>query len=225
MFTFENTVKIVGSGLAGLTGTIASLLFYEEKDRGSIITSCVTGLICCLIIKEKLDDFFIKLRLSARNDPIVLQTRTAIERIRRDRELLRSQHATGTLSTNAFFSNRIDPYALAGKISGLAAILEERGNIDELPKDVFCPIDRTVMKDPVQTASGHSYERSALQSYYYAGGASCPMNRNIPLGNPRTLPTNLALQIRIHAILKEKTESMSSAKQNQVKVGKMGSTQ
>ncbi|KAK9051385.1 hypothetical protein SSX86_028012 [Deinandra increscens subsp. villosa] len=46
----------------------------------------------------------------------------------------------------------------------------------------YCPITREVMVDPVETASGHTFERTAIEKWLADGGTSCPLT-GIPLDN------------------------------------------
>lgn len=43
----------------------------------------------------------------------------------------------------------------------------------------ICPITKEVMKDPVQIASGQTYERSAIQKWFQAGQTRCPMGEDL----------------------------------------------
>jgi len=226
MCKFEKTIRILSAGAAGIAGMIATLLLSSEKADRCLTNLCLVGLLSYIITDNGLNFFVSDLHVKGRNDPTAQQIMATTEQMKRDVQLLRRQFLTIPSLAPTLFSNKTaDPYGLVNKIESLASILENRGKIDELPKDIFCPINMTVMKDPVQTSSGHSYERSALQSYYCAGGMSCPMNRSLPLENPRTLPTNLALQIRIHAILQEKLKNTSSTPKDPVQVSKHSLTQ
>ncbi|XP_076946240.1 U-box domain-containing protein 44-like [Bidens hawaiensis] len=46
----------------------------------------------------------------------------------------------------------------------------------------YCPITREVMVDPVETASGHTFERAAIVKWLADGGNLCPLT-TIPLDN------------------------------------------
>ena len=44
----------------------------------------------------------------------------------------------------------------------MAPISSAAADMDELPPEIFCPITTEIMVDPVVTADGHTYERSAI---------------------------------------------------------------
>ncbi|XP_076950309.1 U-box domain-containing protein 44-like [Bidens hawaiensis] len=56
----------------------------------------------------------------------------------------------------------------------------------------YCPITREVMVDPVETASGHTFERAAIEKWLADGGNLCPLT-TIPLDN-RILRPNKTLR-------------------------------
>ena len=49
-----------------------------------------------------------------------------------------------------------------GRGGGMAPISSAAADMDELPPEIFCPITTEIMVDPVVTADGHTYERSAI---------------------------------------------------------------
>ena len=66
-------------------------------------------------------------------------------------------------------------------------------------EDMFiCPISLVIMQDPVQTTSGHTFERSAIEDWF-RGHNTCPLtNEEIP----NTLTPNFALRSVIETYLK-----------------------
>jgi hypothetical protein len=62
------------------------------------------------------------------------------------------------------------------------------------PKSIMCPITLEIMKDPVIVVSGESYERTAIETWFYS-------NNTLPLSNiviiDKTLYPNRALKIYI----------------------------
>ncbi|XP_076946239.1 U-box domain-containing protein 43-like [Bidens hawaiensis] len=56
----------------------------------------------------------------------------------------------------------------------------------------YCPITREVMVDPVETASGHTFERAAIEKWLADGSSLCPLTM-IPLDN-RILRPNKTLR-------------------------------
>lgn len=63
------------------------------------------------------------------------------------------------------------------------------------PDDFFCPITQELMQDPVIAQDGHTYERSAIESWFQHGSGLSPMT-NQPLPNDSIIPNfNLKSQI------------------------------
>jgi hypothetical protein len=56
----------------------------------------------------------------------------------------------------------------------------------------YCPINMDVMVDPVETSSGRTFERSAIEKWFAAGNDVCPLT-NIPL-NTLVLRPNKSLR-------------------------------
>ena len=63
-----------------------------------------------------------------------------------------------------------------------------------IPDDFICPITQTLMRDPLVTKEGHSFERGAILEWIYANG-TCPLTRR-PLSSCQLIP-NSALRIKI----------------------------
>ncbi|KAD4982761.1 hypothetical protein R6Q59_002388 [Mikania micrantha] len=57
----------------------------------------------------------------------------------------------------------------------------------------YCPITREVMVDPVETASGHTFERTAIEKWLADGSNLCPLTL-IPLDNPILRPNKTLRQ-------------------------------
>ncbi|XP_019709694.1 U-box domain-containing protein 44 isoform X2 [Elaeis guineensis] len=56
----------------------------------------------------------------------------------------------------------------------------------------YCPITRDVMEDPVETSSGQTFERSAIEKWFADGNTNCPLTM-IPL-NTEVLRPNITLR-------------------------------
>lgn len=64
---------------------------------------------------------------------------------------------------------------------------------------ITCPISLEIMRDPVMTTQGHTYERSTIQAWFDSGHKTDPLT-NQPLLN-ETLITNYAIKSIIESIL------------------------
>lgn len=64
---------------------------------------------------------------------------------------------------------------------------------DDVPEDFYCPITTEVMDDPVMSADGFTYERSAIATWFQRHDSS-PMTREVV---PPTLIPNRSLRSRI----------------------------
>jgi len=85
------------------------------------------------------------------------------------------------------------------EINALVTTCEEldidlNGQIDP---DWICPILHRVMADPVKVPDGHCYERMVLQNWYEGGARRAILNERLALPNPRGMPTEIGLQVRI----------------------------
>ena len=63
------------------------------------------------------------------------------------------------------------------RVEQLADSKEQRNQAesdDDCPPDFLCPILQTLMKDPVQAADGHSYERSSITAWLEKGNRTSP---------------------------------------------------
>ena len=60
---------------------------------------------------------------------------------------------------------------------------------DNAPADFYCPILQTVMVDPVCTADGHTYERSAIEEWLRPGRMTSP-NTNLRLSTAALTPNH-----------------------------------
>jgi len=73
--------------------------------------------------------------------------------------------------------------------------LEDDESTMEAPSSFQCPLTMEVMRDPVMTKYGHSYERDAILSWLVKNNGSCPMTRQpLKLGD---IITNHQLRARI----------------------------
>eukprot|EP00930_Biecheleria_cincta_P047837 TRINITY_DN33236_c0_g1_i1.p1 TRINITY_DN33236_c0_g1~~TRINITY_DN33236_c0_g1_i1.p1 ORF type:complete len:396 (+),score=79.84 TRINITY_DN33236_c0_g1_i1:49-1236(+) len=72
--------------------------------------------------------------------------------------------------------------------------LDTEGEYEGLrvPPSFRCPISQEVMRDPVVTADGHTYERSSIEEWFRQGRRTSPLT-NVSLPN-RELLSNLALR-------------------------------
>ena len=64
------------------------------------------------------------------------------------------------------------------RVEQLADSKEQRNQAesdDDCPPDFLCPILQTLMKDPVQAADGHSYERQAIERWLSDGNRRSPL--------------------------------------------------
>ncbi|KAJ8614519.1 hypothetical protein CTAYLR_000796 [Chrysophaeum taylorii] len=69
----------------------------------------------------------------------------------------------------------------------------------DIPPEFTCPITTELMRDPVMTPDGHTYERSAIINWFAMGRRSSPMT-NAPLVD-KTLVPNHALKRAINAFV------------------------
>ena len=75
---------------------------------------------------------------------------------------------------------------------------------DIIPRDYYCPITHEVMQDPVVTADGQSYERSAIQQWFDMGHRTSPAtNARLP---HMTLTPNRILKSLIQAHTEQTTK-------------------
>jgi hypothetical protein len=71
----------------------------------------------------------------------------------------------------------------------------------EIPDEYTCPLTLELMKDPVMTKYGNSYERSAILKWVARGNARCPLTRR-PL-HLSDIVTNHHLRGKIRQFQKE----------------------
>jgi len=69
-----------------------------------------------------------------------------------------------------------------------------KGTEEDAPDSFFCVIEQSgeLMRDPVSTQDGHSYERSAIEGWFRLGNITSP-NTGSPLPDTRLTP-NIALK-------------------------------
>ncbi len=67
-------------------------------------------------------------------------------------------------------------------------------NSNQVPNEFLCPITREIMKDPVVTSDGHSFEREVITQWLRSNNTS-PLT-NLELDNNYLIP-NIALKKRI----------------------------
>ena len=73
---------------------------------------------------------------------------------------------------------------------------------DELPEDLCCPITCELMKDPVITADGTTFERCAIKEWFETGARTSPTT-NEPLENLTLIPNHVCKRL-ITALLEER---------------------
>lgn len=84
-------------------------------------------------------------------------------------------------------------------LTGMRSILFKfASNQGDIPIDFICPITHEIMRDPVVSEDGFTYEANAIQEWFKMKAYS-PMT-NLPLNSTDTLP-NLALKERIDKYL------------------------
>jgi len=66
-----------------------------------------------------------------------------------------------------------------------------------VPPCFLCPITHEIMRDPLMSRSGHSFERQAILTWLVEHNHTCPLTRQ-PLNASALIP-NRALQMRIEA--------------------------
>jgi hypothetical protein len=76
---------------------------------------------------------------------------------------------------------------------------------DELPEDLCCPITCELMKDPVITADGTTFERCAIQEWFSTGARTSPTT-NEPLENLTLIPNHVCKRL-INALMEERSLS------------------
>ena len=74
---------------------------------------------------------------------------------------------------------------------------------DELPVDLCCPITCELMKDPVITADGTTFERCAIQEWFSTGARTSPTT-NEPLENLTLIPNHVCKRL-INALMEERS--------------------
>ena len=72
----------------------------------------------------------------------------------------------------------------------------------ELPEDLCCPITCELMKDPVITADGTTFERCAIKEWFETGARTSPTT-NEPLENLTLIPNHVCKRL-ITALLEER---------------------
>jgi len=65
---------------------------------------------------------------------------------------------------------------------------------DEMPEDLCCPITCELMKDPVITADGDTFERCAIEQWLSTGARTSPTT-NEPLDNLTLIPNHVAKRL------------------------------
>jgi hypothetical protein len=71
----------------------------------------------------------------------------------------------------------------------------------EIPDEFICPLTLELMRDPVMTKYGNSYERSAILKWVACGNARCPLTRR-PL-HLNDIVTNHQLRSKIRQFEKD----------------------
>jgi hypothetical protein len=106
----------------------------------------------------------------------------------------------------------------------LVEILEENDrerrsrNVMIIPEEFHCPITHEIMKDPVITCDGHSYERSAITDWFQqirntpqphnsSSSSSCPLNLTSPHTNEPLQSSNLYPNHALRNIIEKYAEN------------------
>lgn len=85
--------------------------------------------------------------------------------------------------------------------------------VEEPPKEFICPITREIMRDPVVTSDGHTYERVAIAKWFN-GRKTSPMT-NLPLRSTALTP-NRALQSSITEFLSKQSAVTAATQQSNI---------
>jgi len=92
----------------------------------------------------------------------------------------------------------IDPSKLAMKQPETVSESEigkgEESASMEVPEDLACPITHELMKNPVVTADGHTYEKEAIESWFRSGKKTSPYT-NVKLDNTSLIPNHLVKKL------------------------------
>eukprot|EP00468_Gymnochlora_sp_CCMP2014_P010450 CAMPEP_0167762734 /NCGR_PEP_ID=MMETSP0110_2-20121227/12948_1 /TAXON_ID=629695 /ORGANISM="Gymnochlora sp., Strain CCMP2014" /LENGTH=239 /DNA_ID=CAMNT_0007649673 /DNA_START=316 /DNA_END=1035 /DNA_ORIENTATION=+ len=89
----------------------------------------------------------------------------------------------------------------------------EKGAVDkweQIPSSFFCPITYEVMKDPVMTSDGYSYERKAIESWIKKSRMS--PQTGLPLAH-RKVVANMSLRNSIQEFLKDRPSVLKQIQQ------------
>jgi len=149
-----------------------------------------------------------------------LQFRKLMELCSDNEEAWRKLAQQGLESIKKKLSNELNKRAIEEKIENsvgykrpqmdevLNEIIDEDDNDNDrslkkrksygFPPDMYCPITREVMNDPVIADDGHSYERIAVEYWFVMGRFTSPMT-NEPLSSIKLIP-NHALRKSIECI-------------------------
>ena len=79
------------------------------------------------------------------------------------------------------------------------------------PADYLCSITQEIMRDPVTTTDGETYERESIERWFAKGKRSSPLT-NAALKSTALTP-NLALKRSITAFLEEKVGAVKELRQ------------
>ena len=84
------------------------------------------------------------------------------------------------------------PFNLRRSTMSSLAVVGTKGTEEDAPESFLCPITQELMRDPVNTQDGHTYERSALEEWFRTGQNTSPLT-GLPLPDTRMTP-NIALR-------------------------------
>jgi hypothetical protein len=125
-----------------------------------------------------------------RNTSISLSSSMAPHETKRKESILDISHRTETTST----SN--DESVGSFDDDDIHTVKTTRREIT-IPSEFVCPITLAIMKYPMMSRIGHSFERQAILEWIANGNGCCPVTRT-PLSYADIIP-NRSLQAKIHA--------------------------
>ena len=92
----------------------------------------------------------------------------------------------------------VDPTSVRNtKRAKVAQTEDKKGSTEE---DYACPITHSIMKDPVTTSDGHTYDRNSIERWF-RNRTTSPLT-NLPLADTSLTPNN-ALKLEIESFIEE----------------------
>jgi uncharacterized protein YegL len=81
--------------------------------------------------------------------------------------------------------------------------------VEDVPEEYFCPLTKAIMRDPVCTTDGQSYDREAIESWFATGKTTSPAT-GAQLSSLQLFP-NFALRKLIESFLRKHSGAQGSA--------------